>query len=180
MTNFALLARLFGIGAIICIGQDMLCPPYAGFFLPPFPIGQCPNFLDFLNLWGKVLERSGLRLKKTVVHKGCRIAAAQKVSYRFFHLFTQFKHCFASTSQSQISKFFTLIFFDILEEKSKKKWSQIWNFLLIKVSNCRAKKIAFVALLAEFFCYCCYYPHWSRNSLCPVCGIFWQCSILII
>ena len=28
------------------------------------------------------------------------------------------------------------------------------------------------ALLAGFFCYWCYYPHWSRDSLSPVCRIF--------
>ena len=29
-------------------------------FLPPFPEVQCPKFLDIQNLWGKVMERSGL------------------------------------------------------------------------------------------------------------------------
>ena len=32
-------------------------------FLPPLPEVQCPNFLDFQNPWGKVLERSGLRFE---------------------------------------------------------------------------------------------------------------------
>ena len=31
--NFALLAGFFGIGATIRINQEMLCVPYAGFFL---------------------------------------------------------------------------------------------------------------------------------------------------
>ena len=30
-------------------------------FLPPLPKVQCPNFLDFQNPWGKVMEISGLR-----------------------------------------------------------------------------------------------------------------------
>ena len=34
------------------------------------------------------------------------------------------------------------------------------------------------ALLAEFFWYCCYYPHWSRDSLSPVCGKFFFISPL--
>ena len=32
-------------------------------FLPPLPEVQCPNFLDFRNPWGKVMERSGLRFE---------------------------------------------------------------------------------------------------------------------
>ena len=32
-------------------------------FLPPLPKVQCPNFLDFRNPWGKVMERSGLRFE---------------------------------------------------------------------------------------------------------------------
>ena len=31
--NFALLAGFFGIGATIRIGREMLCLPYAGFFI---------------------------------------------------------------------------------------------------------------------------------------------------
>ena len=29
-------------------------------FLPPLPEVKCPNFLDFWNPWGKVMERNGL------------------------------------------------------------------------------------------------------------------------
>ena len=32
-------------------------------FLPPLSKVQCPNFLDFWNPWGKLMERSGLRLE---------------------------------------------------------------------------------------------------------------------
>ena len=31
--------------------------------LPPLPKVQCPNFLDFRNTWGKVMERNGLRFE---------------------------------------------------------------------------------------------------------------------
>ena len=85
-------------------------------FLPQLPEVQCPNFLDFWNLWGKVMERSGLRFE---------------------------------------------------------------NFCSYRVKSCRAKKdflfffffVSF-ALPAGFFWYRCYYPHWSRDSLSSVCGIF--------
>ena len=32
-------------------------------FCPPLPEVQCPNFLDFWNPWGKVMERNGLRFE---------------------------------------------------------------------------------------------------------------------
>ena len=47
--------------------QDLLVlvflTPFSG-LLPPFPKVQCANFLDFQNPWGKVMERSSLRLEK--------------------------------------------------------------------------------------------------------------------
>ena len=40
--NFALIADFFfGIGATIRIGQELLCLPYAGFFLTGHPLWQC-------------------------------------------------------------------------------------------------------------------------------------------
>ena len=32
-------------------------------FLPPFPEVQCQNFFDFMNPWGKVMQRRGLRFE---------------------------------------------------------------------------------------------------------------------
>ena len=40
-----------------------ICSFCLNIFLPPLPEVQCPNFLDFRNLWGKVLEKSGLRFE---------------------------------------------------------------------------------------------------------------------
>ena len=40
-------------------------------FLPPFSKVQCPDFLDFLNPWGKVKEKVVSDLK-TFAHKGCK------------------------------------------------------------------------------------------------------------
>ena len=39
----------------------LICSLRLNVFLPPLPKVQCPNFLDFQNPWGKVMERSGLR-----------------------------------------------------------------------------------------------------------------------
>ena len=36
--NFAFLAGFFGIGATICIGREILCLPYAGFFVKNFEL----------------------------------------------------------------------------------------------------------------------------------------------
>ena len=49
-------------------------------FLPPLPKVKWPNFLDFWNNWGKVMERSGLRIK-TLTHKGCQIGVHKKVCF---------------------------------------------------------------------------------------------------
>ena len=40
--------------------------------LPPLPEVQCSNFLDFLNSWGKIMERSGLRLKTLLFKKSVK------------------------------------------------------------------------------------------------------------
>ena len=45
-------------------------------FLPPLPEVQRPNFLDIWNPWGKIRERSGLRLKiekKLLFIKGVKL-----------------------------------------------------------------------------------------------------------
>ena len=62
-------------------------------------------------------------------------------------LFTPFKRLFAPTSQSPMSKLFLFS----LGKTNVKIWS---------------------SRLAEFFWYRWYYPHWSRDALSPVCGIF--------
>ena len=43
----------------------------------PFPEVKCPNFLDFWNPWGKVMERVIADLK-TFAHEGCKIAGQKK------------------------------------------------------------------------------------------------------
>ena len=40
-----------------------LCSLHLNVLLPPLPEIQCPNFLDFLNPWGKLMKRSGLRVE---------------------------------------------------------------------------------------------------------------------
>ena len=47
-------------------------------FCPHFRKSDGQYFLKFLNPWGKVLERSGLRIKK---NEGCKIAAQKQVFF---------------------------------------------------------------------------------------------------
>ena len=97
--------------------------------------------------------------------------------YRFvIPLFTPFKHLCAPTFQSPMSKLFR--FTESLGKTNGKKWSHIWILLLIKSVKSSQKKVKFstnFALLAGFFWYRCYYPHWSRDALSPGCGIFYLC-----
>ena len=41
-------------------------------FLPPLPEVGCPIFLKIWNPWGKVMERSGLRIKNKKIIKGVK------------------------------------------------------------------------------------------------------------
>ena len=50
-------------------------------FLPPLPEVQCPNFLDFRNPWGKVMERSGLRFENFSLIKGVKLPRKKKVCF---------------------------------------------------------------------------------------------------
>ena len=118
----------------------------------------------------------------------------------FVRLFTfevPFKGLFAPTSWSQMSKVFRIV--ESLGKSNGKKWSQIWNFLLIKgvkslhKKNCSWANFATLSkiflvlvfltsfnsllfckfcLTSRIFWYWCYYPHRSKDALSPVCGIF--------
>ena len=46
----------------VCLSVPF-CSLRLNVFLHPLPKVQCPNFLDFRNTWGKVMERSGLRFE---------------------------------------------------------------------------------------------------------------------
>jgi hypothetical protein len=79
--------------------------------------------LDFRNPWGKVLKEMVSDLK-IFAHKGCKIAVAKKVFYGFKKKnFVPFKHLFAPTSRSLMSKPFG--FSESLGKSIGKKWSQI-------------------------------------------------------
>ena len=75
---------------------------------------------------------------KTFAHKRCKIAAAKKGFYRFFHFFSPFKDLFAPTSQSPISKLFRFS-----EFFGEKRWKEV-------VSESFAHKERKIA--AQFFC----------------------------
>ena len=99
------------------------------------------------------------------------------------HFEVPFKHLSAPTSPSPMSKLFR--FSESLGKNNGMKWSKIWKLLLIKgVKSPRKKKMFFssanFALLSGIFWYWCYYPHWSRDSLFPVCDIFFHLTCLPI
>ena len=48
-------------GFKIAEAKQSLLQIFSIVFLPPLPDVQCPNFLDFWNPLGKIMERSGLR-----------------------------------------------------------------------------------------------------------------------
>ena len=52
-------------------------------FLPPLPKVGCPIFLEIRNPWGKVMERSGLRLK----HFRLKIVKNRRAKKSFFFYF---------------------------------------------------------------------------------------------
>ena len=47
----------------VCLFVRHTFSPRLTVFLPPLPEFQCPNFLDFWNLWGIIMERTGLRFE---------------------------------------------------------------------------------------------------------------------
>ena len=47
----------------VVYGFFFICLPRLKVILPPLPEVKCPNFLDFWNPWGKVMESSGLRFE---------------------------------------------------------------------------------------------------------------------
>ena len=98
---------------------------------------------------------------KLLLIKGVKSPRRKKFLRICFYFFSLFKRRFSES----------------LGKSNGKKWSKIWNFLLINgVKSPRAKKNCFFlanyALLAGFFWYRRYYPHWSRDALSPVCRIF--------
>ena len=47
----------------MCVSVSSLLRYRLNVFLPPLPKVGCPKFLETLNPWGKVMERSGLRFE---------------------------------------------------------------------------------------------------------------------
>ena len=53
-------------------------------FLPPLPEVGCPIFLEIRNPWGKVMERSGLRLEFFVFGSGLKSPPKEKIVFCWF------------------------------------------------------------------------------------------------
>ena len=88
---------------------------------------------------------------------------------------TMFNGLSATTSQSPMSKL--VRFSESLGKSNGKKWSHSLKKKLIKGVKSPRNYYFFspanFALLAGFFLlYWCYYQHWLRDALSPVCGIF--------
>ena len=124
------------------------------------------------------MERSGLRcFKKTFAHKGSKKRFFLLIC---FHLFTLFKHLFAPTSKSPMSKLFR--YWDSLGKSNGQKWSQIVKLFLINGVKLPPKKSYFFGefcLTSRIFWYQCYYRHQLSDALSPVCGIFCYLNALI-
>ena len=58
----------------LCSLLIFFCSLHLNVFFNPLPKAQCPNYLDFPNPWGKLMERSGIRFEH-FAHKRCKIAA---------------------------------------------------------------------------------------------------------
>ena len=55
--------KMFVFGGFCLTEQDFLVLVFLTpitVLLPPLPKVQCANFLDFWNLWGKVIKKTGL------------------------------------------------------------------------------------------------------------------------
>ena len=108
----------YGIGATIRIGREMLCLPYAGFFL----------LFKASALWTDAFYKS----------KCLSVCPCVGPSVCVFTFEVPFKRLFAPTSRSQMSNIFRDS--ESLGKSNGKKWSQMWIFCLKIVKNRRAKK----------------------------------------
>ena len=111
------------------------------------------------------------------VWKWSKIAPQKKVffSSHFFTFEVPFNGLFATTSQSRMSNIFRDS--EFLGKSNGKKWSNIWTFLFRSGLKSPRKKSCFLLLIlpwSTLLWHRCYYPHWSRDALSPVCGIFFQ------
>ena len=140
-------------------------------FLPVLSEIQYLNFLDFRNPWGKAMKRSGLRFDNFCSWRVENRRGKKKSFLRFF-----FPLCLTFFYPHFLKSNVQLFWFsESLEKRNEKKWSQIWKLMLIKGVILSCKKNMFFGefcLTSRIFWYRCYYPHWSRDALSPVCGIF--------
>ena len=54
--------------------------------LPPLPEVGCPKFLEIRNRWGKVLERSGLRIEHFLLGYGLKLQRKKSAFFADFPL----------------------------------------------------------------------------------------------
>ena len=64
----------------ICLSVCSLLRYRLNVFLPPLPEVGCPKFFEIRNSWGKVMERSGLRLENFSL----QIVKNRRAKYFFF------------------------------------------------------------------------------------------------
>ena len=105
--------------------------PFTGLFAPPSQ-SRMSKILKDLEYLGKSNGKKWSQIWKLLLIKGVISPRRKKVFTDFFslHLFTFFKRLSAPTSQSPMSKLYR--FGESLGKSNGKKWSQIWNLLLIK------------------------------------------------
>ena len=149
---FHILIAIFSLNRFVCLS---VCPsvrlsvcvftfevPFKR-ILPPLPKVGCPIFLEIRNPWGKVMERSGLIFE----HFCLKIVKKRRAKKTFF--FADFAGLF------QWGGYITT-------------WGgyiEIWGGY---IGMMRVLAYSWSTLLWHR----CYYPHRSRDSVSPVCGIF--------
>ena len=147
--------------------------PFNGLFAPTSQSRMSNIFRDLESLGksnGKKWSQIWTLLFENCLKSPCKTSF---FSFTFFTFEVPFDGLFAPTSQNRMSNIFRDS--ESLGKSNGKKWSQIWTFLFGNCLKSPRKKKFFLLLIlpwSTLLWHRCYYPHWSRDALCPVCRIF--------
>ena len=134
-------------------------------FCPHFPKLDVLNFKRFGILGGNSMERSSLRFEN-FYYKVCKVAA-QKMEDE--EVIQQGSGGYTTRIRRLYKEDQEVMFSDAIIEPLQKPFAYEGCKITAQKEVCVPENFA---LLAGFFWYCCYYPHWLRDALSSVCGIF--------
>ena len=161
----------FGVDASIRIGRELRCLPYAEFFVTFFfftnkSIGQ-KNW-DFFHCHKMYFQRIGPRkFVSKILEENCFKDFGGKFLNRFWRKFVSNileENSFKDFGGKLFQRFRRKIVSKIWEENCFKDFERFFYFFFyffLKINHATSPKL-----------YWSYYPHRSRDSLSPVCGIF--------